>query len=140
MNTMTLEDLTDRTGLMVLDHLTLDAEIPVCSGPQAQGDVMVIPEEMARPQLRAGAVWTDVPAAGVALVAGQHTHTLVADPGTCRITRDVNDGDGMDVAVFDASAPVWLLHPEHGGSGVAPGRYVVRRQREQGEVARLVAD
>lgn len=140
MQTMTLADLTDRTGTEVYDHLEQDAEIPVLDGPQAQGDVMVLPERMAAPRLRSGAVWADVPAAGVPLVAGQHTHTLVADPGTCRITRDVDDRDGMDVAVFEASAPVWLLHPEHGGSGVAPGRYVVRRQREQGDVARLVAD
>jgi hypothetical protein len=27
---------------------------------------------------------------------------------------------------------VYLLHREHGGAGVAPGAYVVRRQREQG--------
>jgi hypothetical protein len=25
---------------------------------------------------------------------------------------------------------VYLLHREHGGAGIAPGRYVVRRQRE----------
>jgi len=32
--------------------------------------------------------------------------------------------------VVDAMAPVCLLHREHGGTGIAAGLYVVRRQRE----------
>jgi hypothetical protein len=40
----------------------------------------------------------------------------------------------------------YLVHPEHGGSGIAPGRYVIRRQRErsdrwrQGRAYQLIAD
>jgi hypothetical protein len=42
----------------------------------------------------------------------------------------------------------YLIHPEHGATGIAPGTYVIRRQRERGDGledsawdgSRLVAD
>ncbi|GGN70583.1 hypothetical protein GCM10011579_045990 [Streptomyces albiflavescens] len=33
--------------------------------------------------------------------------------------------------MIDASAVAYLIHPERGGTGIAPGRYLVRRQRER---------
>jgi hypothetical protein len=42
----------------------------------------------------------------------------------------VSDVDGLAIALVDTMAPVYLLHREHGGTGIAPGRYAVRRQRE----------
>jgi hypothetical protein len=33
--------------------------------------------------------------------------------------------------MIDTSAVAYLIHPEHGGTGIAPGRYAVRRQRER---------
>jgi hypothetical protein len=83
----------------------------------------------------------EVPVGGVTLVAGVHPHVLVADAGTCQYTLDVSDSAGLAVAAVRATEPVWLLHPEHGGTGLAPGTWVIRRQREQSaEQARLVAD
>ncbi|UBU13634.1 hypothetical protein [Nonomuraea gerenzanensis] len=141
--TMTLAELTSRTGLTVLDHLEQSVTIPVLDGIQAQGDLIVIPLPL--PDVRDwDAGWQPVPPEGVELlrgVAGGNPHTLVAEPGTCRWSRHVRDWQGLAIGVFDASAPVYLLHPEHGGSGCAPGRYVVRRQREhEGGGSRLVAD
>ena len=34
--------------------------------------------------------------------------------------------------MFENDAPAYLIHPEHGASGIAAGRWVVRRQRERG--------
>ncbi|WP_222871992.1 hypothetical protein [Nonomuraea sp. PA05] len=141
--TMTLAELTSRTGLTVLDHLEQSVSVPVLDGLQAQGDLIVIPLPL--PDVSEwDAGWRPVPAEGIELLrgaAGGNPHTLVAEPGTCRWTRRVHDGPGLAIGVFDAVAPVYLLHPEHGGSGCAPGRYVVRRQREhEGGYARLVAD
>ncbi|MFF5208481.1 hypothetical protein [Streptosporangium sp. NPDC000396] len=144
--TVTLASLSQRTGLAVLDHLERSASIPVVDGLQAQGDLIVIPLSVVAPSVRFwhDADWTDVPPEGVELlrgVAGGNPHTLVADPGTCRWTTDVSDSDGLAIGVFKASAVVYLLHPEHGATGCAPGVYVVRRQREhEGRRARFVAD
>ncbi|NRQ38506.1 hypothetical protein HII36_42770 [Nonomuraea sp. NN258] len=144
--TVTLASLSLRTGLAVLDHLEQSARIPVVDGLQAQGDLIVIPlsvvDQVVKPSR--GATWTDVPPEGVELLrgaAGGNPHTLVADPGTCRWTTSVLDHTDLAIGIFNATAVVYLLHPEHGGSGCAPGRYVVRRQRErEGQRARLVAD
>lgn len=51
------------------------------------------------------------------------------------------NSERLAIGLFEATAPVYLLHPEHGASGCAPGSYVVRRQREREDPhARLVAD
>jgi hypothetical protein len=130
-----LMDLTAETGLPVDLHLMLDMVIAVHDGFQAQGDLLVapLPELAGRVRAAEGAVWHEVPPTGVELLrgaAGGNAHSLVADPGTCAWTADVTDVEGLAIAVFDAMATVYLLHREHGATGVAPGQYVVRRQRE----------
>lgn len=134
---VTLADLTARTGLDVLAHLEREVTIPVVAGLQAQGDLIVVPlallDGVTVPR---HARWADVPAAGVELLrgaAGGNPHTLVADPGTCRWTRRVNDPQRLALGVLDAAAVAYLIHPEHGGTGIAPGTYVIRRQRERSE-------
>ncbi|MFF0526438.1 hypothetical protein ACFYTC_47780 [Actinomadura nitritigenes] len=139
----TLASLSRQTGVTVLDHLERSMRIPVVDGLQAQGDLIVIPLDALAPAVRpapeepAGfglpSRWRDVPPEGVALLraeAGGNTHTLVAEPGTCRWTATVFDDTLLAIGVFTATEVVYLLHPEHGASGCAPGTYVVRRQRE----------
>jgi hypothetical protein len=144
--TVTLGSLSQQTGLTVLDHLEQSVSIPVVNGLQAQGDLIVIPYSVIAPSIRlwSNAGWREVPPEGVELLrgaAGGNPHTLVAEPGACRWTAHVMDSDGLAIGVFDASAVVYLLHPEHGATGCTPGTYVVRRQRErEGQRARLVAD
>ncbi|MGI5207146.1 hypothetical protein ACQEU6_36920 [Spirillospora sp. CA-108201] len=145
--TVTLASLSERTGLAVLDHLDRSVSVPVVDGIQAQGDLIVVPtSEIPSLSVSPSATWTDVPPEGVELLrgaAGGNPHTLVADPGACRWTRGVSEPGGLAIGVFEASATVYLLHPEHGASGCAPGRYAVRRQREYargGWGSRLVAD
>lgn len=134
--TMTLADLTTRTGLDVLDHLERQVTVPVVDGLQAQGDLIVIPYADLEPRVAVSAYarWQDVPAAGIELLrsaAGGNPHSLVADPGTCRWTENLEDPTNLALGMIEASAVAYLIHPEHGGTGIAPGRYVVRRQRER---------
>ncbi|WP_406166758.1 hypothetical protein [Streptomyces sp. NBC_00996] len=135
--TMTLAELTTRTGLDVLDHLERQVTIPVVDGLQAQGDLIVIPYGLVARHVGVfpHARRQDVPAVGVELLrsaAGGNPHSLVADAGTCRWTTSVRDPAGLALGMIDASEVVYLIHPEHGGTGIAPGRYLVRRQRERG--------
>jgi hypothetical protein len=144
MQHVTLATLEEQTGLTALDHLERSVRIPVVDGLQAQGDLIVIPLSVVSDRIRLPDAWEDVPQEGVDLLrgeAGGNTHTLVAEPGACRWTRQVRDSEWLAVAAFETTAPAYLLHPEHGATGCAPGTYVVRRQREQdGPRARLVAD
>lgn len=145
MESITLADAIAARGVDVLAHLDRQVTIPVVAGPQCQGDLAIIPLAMVSGAVRvhATATWTDVPAAGVEVLRGAamgNPHTLVAPPGTCRWTTGVTDTEGLALGVVDASEIAYLAHPEHGYAGIAPGRYVIRRQREQRDLAELVAD
>ncbi|WP_233511024.1 hypothetical protein [Actinomadura craniellae] len=133
--TVTLADLTARTGLDVLDHLEREATVPVIDGLQAQGDLIVVPLALVAGQVAAygWAHWRAVPPEGVELLrsaSGGNPHTLVADPGACRWTTNVGDAEQLALGMIEATGPAYLIHPEHGGTGLAPGSYVIRRQRE----------
>ncbi|MFL6075897.1 MAG: hypothetical protein ACJ73S_21105 [Mycobacteriales bacterium] len=150
MTNVTLADLTARTGLDVLDHLEREVTIPVVAGLQAQGDLIVIPIAMVADEVAVppNAHWRPVPAAGIELLRGAgggNPHTLVADAGTCRWTTEVRDGQLLALGALRTTAPAYLIHPEHGGTGIAPGIYLIRRQRERSTQRgaggnRLIAD
>ncbi|MFI9775397.1 hypothetical protein ACIHCV_11845 [Streptomyces sp. NPDC051956] len=73
-------------------------------------------------------------AAGIELLrsaAGGNPHALVADEGVRRWTARVVDPTGLALGMIENTAAACLIHPEHGGTGIAPGRYLVRRQRER---------
>ena len=144
LTTLTLADLTARTGLDVLGHLERQVTIPVTDGIQAQGDLLVIPialladDPLSRTRRGVSIVgsprWHAVPGAGVEVLrsgAGGNPHTLVADPGTCRWTTGVDDPQQLALGALRTTGVAYLIHPEHGGSGIAPGSYVIRRQRER---------
>ena len=142
---MKLAELLEATELDVLDHLEREITVPVIDGLQAQGDLIVLPLSMVPVvTVSSWASWWSVPRHGVELVrgvAGNNPHTLVADPGVCQWAGAVRDPLRLAIAVFENTAPVYLIHPEHGGTGVAPGRWLVRRQQESGRHRRLlVAD
>ncbi|SDF76910.1 hypothetical protein SAMN05216553_103187 [Lentzea fradiae] len=122
---MNLAELVDRTSVDTLDHLERQTTIPVVDGLQAQGDLIVIPLSMTG--LPVGETANrEVPPEGVHLIAGangRNPHVLVADPHTCRWAP----GE-FYLALVENTGPVYLLHPEHGGTGIAPGRWIVRRQ------------
>jgi hypothetical protein len=127
---MFLAELLDRTGLDVLDHLDRQVTVPVIDGLQAQGDLIVLPLGLLGWVARD---WWELPAEGRELVrgeAGNNPHTLVADRGTCRMITWLADPERLAIAAFENTAPAWLIHPEHGATGIAPGAWFVRRQRE----------
>lgn len=137
-----LKTLIDRHGVDVLDHLDRDALVPVVDGLQAQGDVIVVPAAMAnRPTAVAK---TPVAKAGVPVVRGEiggNTHLLLAEGD---VYFDVESGGPAELLLgtltVDEGATAYLAHPEHAYAGIAPGTYELRRQREQADAIRLVAD
>jgi hypothetical protein len=139
MTTTTLGDLTARHGFEVLEHLEAEAEVPVLKGLQAQGDLFIIPVKGAKPRTHAP---KPIPAEGLAVIkaaGGGHEHRLFASvPGTAMFAF-VN-GPGQDIGVLECTEPVYSLHVEHGATGIAPGASLLRRQREQADEERLVAD
>ncbi len=63
--------------------------------------------------------------------AGGNPHTLIADAGTCRWTTEVYDRLArLAPGIVETTTVAYLIHPEHGGTGLAAGQYVIRRQRE----------
>lgn len=38
----------------------------------------------------------------------------------------------LALGILDTRVTAYLIHPEHGATGMAPGRYVIGRQRERG--------
>ncbi|MFZ2238299.1 MAG: hypothetical protein WAV90_01995 [Gordonia amarae] len=135
MNSLTLSTLTELSGIDVLDHLDTSVTIPVIDGLQAQGDLIVVPE-----RLLTGVVmpmtWTradSIPASGIELLrsaGGGNPHSLVADQGCCTWYSPVYDQRRLALGILDAGTVAYLIHPEHGATGIAPGRYVIGRQRE----------
>ena len=142
MSTITLGEAIDRHGVDVLDHLDRGLEVPVLAGLQLQGDVAVVPNAIAN----TGTATTPVPAAGVPVVRGENggnTHLLLADGPVMFDLYDNGNARsvvGLGVLTVPDDATAWLAHPEHGYVGIAPGTYEIRRQREQAEEERLVAD
>lgn len=136
MSASTLGQLIDRHGVDVLDHLDRDLEVPVNDGLQFQGDLAVIPLD----RTMTGA-WQPVPKDGVPVieaVGSGHEHRLLASAaGMAHLLAGVG---GQDIAYLQCTEVAYLAHPEHGYLGVAPGSYLFRRQREQADEERLVAD
>jgi hypothetical protein len=144
----TLGELVSAHGVEVLEHLDRSVNVPVSAGLQFQGDLAVIPA-VSRPvpswgaprkAEQAGARGNVIPQAGIAVieaVGSGHEHRLLASvPGTVTFLPR----DGQDLGLLEATEPAFLAHPEHGYLGIAPGSYVLRRQREQADEERMVAD
>jgi hypothetical protein len=141
----TMAELIERHGVDVLEHLDRSIEIPFLDGLQPQGDVPVIPLSMVADAVSFTGSGEMIGNAGVAVVEaanGGHEHRLLADEGTCWWNPGVTDRERLAIGVLTVTdgSRALLAHPEHGYLGIAPGMYVIRRQREQAEEQRLVAD
>lgn len=138
MSTLTIDEAVTTFGVKVDDHHDLNALVPVLDGLQFQGDVAVIPTTSRTAK-------TPLPKGGVPVVrgeAGGNTHLLL---GTGDVRFDSLDtGLATDltlgVLTVGAGSEAYLAHPEHAYSGIAPGSYEIRRQREQADAIRLVTD
>lgn len=140
MTTATLGQLIEKHGFDVLDHLDRDLEIPVHAGLQAQGDLFIIPIP-ADPNRGTGQ-GAAVPEDGIAVIEavnGGHEHRLFAgQPGTAFFAP--TGASGQDIGLLECTEPAYIAHPEHAYAGIAPGTYTLRRQREQADEGRFVAD
>ena len=138
--TATVTELVDRYGVDIHEHLDRDSNIPVLHGIPRQGDIIVIPGGQHVRQLDL----MPVPADGWPVVRGEsggNTHLLLAD-GDVRYVTNIPSPTDLLLGSFvvDEGAVAWLAHPEHGYTGIGPGSYTIRRQREQADELRLVAD
>jgi hypothetical protein len=130
-----LSDVIRRHDFGVLGELDPEAAIPYLNGLQAQGDVIIIPVKMTGQGTRRSDPGDPVPADGVAVVPagpGRHEHRLFADRGPCRWARQIVVPQGLTIGVLTvpAGSLAVLAHEQHGYTGIAPGAYVIRRQRE----------
>ena len=137
MPTSTIDSMTARTGVAVLDHIDPSAEVPVVSAAAAQGDVSIL-RVTTRPATTPMPARVDV----VRGEAGGNTHSLHPsgdcfwDAATARSVTDLTLGT---LTVPEGSAAV-LAHPEHGFLELAPGTYRIGRQREYAGEWAYVAD
>jgi len=128
------------SGITVPAHLIADAEVPVLTGPQAQGDLLIFPAP-----LPSGIDLKPVPAPGVQVVHGEstgNTHWLHQgfDSAGVRWAR-VDTGQVLGYLSVPDGETAQLIHTdEHGANAVGAGTYVICRQREQADEIRMVAD
>lgn len=144
---MILAEAITQFGVDVDEHHQRDLEIPVINGLQAQGDIIVMPVTFGQ-----HAADDDhghmVPAEGVVVVKGEnggHTHLLLASGNVAWYPNEragiSTDDLAMGIVVVAEGATAFLAHPEHAYSGIAPGAYEIRRQREAAaDATRFVAD
>ncbi len=130
-----LKTAEQKYGVTHLDHLDKQAAIPVVSQLAAQGDLLIR-------RTTQGEAVTAIPAAGFPVVRGEsggNTHAVYGtgfyDP------LPASDSELLlGVLTVPAGERVLLSHPEHGGFLIEPGTYEMRRQREQADEIRLIAD
>lgn len=136
---MTYEEALTKVGVTVPDHLLADAEVPVLSGVQAQGDLLIVPLKSTRVKLE------PVPDKGVQVVFGEATgnshylHRGFDSPGVeyARVT----DGQCIAVVKVPDGQSAQLIHTdEHGSNGIGPGLYGIHEKREQADQIRRVTD
>lgn len=136
---MTYEEALTKVGVTVPDHLIADAEVPVLTGPQAQGDLLIVPIAGTNAEL------LPVPDKGVQIVFGEATgnshflHRGFDSPGV-KYAR-VQDGQCIAVVSVPNGESAQLIHTdEHGANGLGPGVYGIHEKREMADEIRRVTD
>ena len=135
----TYADALTKVGVTVPAHLVADAEIPVFTAPQGQGDLMVVPIPST------DAVLVPVPDEGVQVVFGEATgnsHHLQRGFDSPGVTyARVDDGMRLAVVSVPVGQTAQLVHTdEHGVNGIGAGLYAIHGKREQADQIRRVQD
>lgn len=121
----------------------LVTDVPVITGPQAQGDLLILPwlEDTAPAQRSADAGAAKPLTAAIVVITGDdgHDHTLHPMRGV-RWHAYAPDGQTLGVLTVDEGSFAVLGHMKHGDSHIGPGVYVIRCQREQADEVRRLAD
>lgn len=138
---ITYADALQKVGATVPEHLIADAEVPVLTGPQAQGDLLIVPLD----SLPDGVQLESVPAKGVQVVFGEATgnshflHQGFDSPGVtfARVEEDLR----LVVVSVPEGQSAQLIHTdEHGANGIGPGDYAIHQKREMREEITRVID
>lgn len=123
--------------------LLKDLSPPVLTGPQSQGDLMIIPwPKDVCPSDRTQSVNKAVTLVSKEVVLtgdNGHEHALSPSVGVRWHAYDL-DSSSLGTLVVEDGAVAVLGHIEHGDSYIGPGVYVIRRQREQADEIRMLAD
>ncbi len=126
-----LRTVLDRAGVSTCGVLDAEIDVPILTGAQRQGDVIVL----SRPT-RAPAT-TPIPAAGVLVMrdeASDRTQTLHSWDGRCCFDADPTGGaSGLTLGTLSVpeGCSAYLVHTaEHGANGIGPGTFELRRRRE----------
>jgi hypothetical protein len=124
----------DLVGVTVPEHLAGDAAVPLLTGPQAQGDLLIVPADP--PPV---AEWQPVPPDGVQLVHGEATgnthwlHCGFDSPDVSWCPPGPDEADRLVVALLRVprGQSALLIHTdEHGANGIGHGTYAIRRKRQ----------
>jgi len=130
----TLAELTSAYGVDVLEHLDRQADIPVLSGPQIQGDVSILP-------VTTGPAVTPIPPGGVVVATGREGHDHRLLPGGLFDFAPRRAGSlVIGTLTVPEGAEQYMAHDQHGYMGFAPGTYQVGGQREYAGEWQAVAD
>lgn len=128
----TLAEVLNQAGVSDLGVLDSSVDVPVLTGLQAQGDLIIVPTNESP-------ATTPVGPGGVEVVrseANSNTHSLHSWDGDPVLW----DSDRNVLTVPEGSSAYLVHTEEHGANGIGPGTYSIRRQREQADEIRLVAD
>lgn len=125
------------------DESIAQVDVPTLTGPQAQGDLIILPwdESVSADQRHAAIIQAQpIPVGGTVVLTGNggHDHRLACTPGVSWYAYTESQTLGVLTVADDALAV--LGHVEHGDTHIGPGVYVIRRQREQADEIRMVAD
>lgn len=136
--TMTYAEALARVGVTVPEHLLADAEVPVLTGLQAQGDLLIIPIDHLTVHALAA-----VPDAGIQVVFGEATgnshwlHRGFDSPGVS-FARVDDELRLMEIEVPEGQNAQLVHTDEHGSAGIGPGLYAIHAKRElRDEVTRV---
>lgn len=131
---LTVAQAIDAIGVDIIAEYEAEASVPFLDSLQFQGDVAV------RPVQKTKAATTVVTSEGVPVIKGEamgNTHLLIpgldAAPDTVKFDfrEDAKNPLVVGILTITTGGSAMLAHPEHGYSGVLPGTYEIRRQRER---------
>lgn len=141
----TYREALDKIGVAVPGHLVADAEVPVLTGPQRQGDISIWPVAHVGFTIDTSKL-SPVPDNGIQVVRGEATgnthwlHRGFGSPGVAWYRID-NDPIRIGVIHVPAGQTAELIHTdEHGCNSMGPGTYVLHGKREMADQIRRVAD
>lgn len=128
-----------KIGVTVPAHLIADAEVPVLTSPQSQGDLMIVPIDKHVGPL------SPLPMEGHQVVVGEatgNTHWLHRGFDSPDVTfARVDDGLELVVVHVPEGQSAELIHTdEHGVNAMGPGLYAIHGKREQADEIRRVTD